>query len=99
MKKLLLSALLITPILVGAQSVKKTKVNSSYISYPKIDVTGIDKSSLKVEFCSGDMTFLDKKVLKTTNVCNVKGGNILDAKSIDVFYYKINVYAIFYVIV
>jgi hypothetical protein len=91
MKKLLLLALLITPILVGAQSIKKTKVNSSYISYPKIDVKDIDLSALKVEFCSGNMAFLDKKVLKTTNVCNVKGGSILDAKSIDVFYYKINV--------
>lgn len=75
-----------------AQNIKKSKkVKSSYLSYPKVDVSKVDISTMKVDFCADEMTFLEKNVKKTTGLCKVKGASVTEAKAIDVFYYKINV--------
>ena len=61
MKKILLVALIITPFAFIAQNIKKSKkVKTSFLSYPKVDVTNVDISTMKVDFCAGDMTFLEK---------------------------------------
>tara|TARA_B100000809_G_C15089052_1_gene512519 strand:- start:120 stop:1583 length:1464 start_codon:yes stop_codon:yes gene_type:complete len=92
MKKILLVLFLITPFAFIAQNIKKSKkVKTSYLSYPKVDITNVDVSVMKVDFCAGDMNFIEKKVKKTTGLCKVKGASVTEAKAIDVFYYNVNV--------
>ena len=86
MKNILLAILIITPLLFVAQNIKKEKTKSSYISYPKFAVTGVDLSTLKVDFCAGETQFGAKNVTKTSNACKATGGK---ATIMEVFYYKI----------
>ncbi|PCH98024.1 MAG: hypothetical protein COB83_00190, partial [Gammaproteobacteria bacterium] len=93
MKRLLLPIFIIAPFLFVAQNIKKEKVKTSFLSYPKIDMTNMNVNSVKVDFCSGDMKFMSKSTKKTTNACKAKGGSIKDAKAIEVFYYNFTVLA------
>lgn len=91
MKKLLLPILIIAPLFFIAQNIKREKVKTSFLSYPKIDMTNMDVNSINVDFCSGDMKFVSKTTKKTTNACKAKGASIKDAKAIEVFYYNFTV--------
>jgi len=50
MKKILLPILFVIPAIIFAQSIKKTKIKSSFLSNPKIDMTGLDVNTLQADF-------------------------------------------------
>lgn len=89
MKKLLLSLIAASPLILFAQKMKKEKVESSFISYPVINTSSTDASSIKADFCAGELKPMGKSVQKTTNACKPKNGSIKDAKAIEVYYYNI----------
>lgn len=86
MKKILLPILFVLPAIIFAQNMKKEKVKSSFLSYPKIDMNGIDVNSLQADFCVGNMTMGSQTVKKGSNACKAAGGK---AKVIEIFYYQI----------
>jgi hypothetical protein len=89
-KIITLSILLgVTMSTVSAQSKKKEKVNSSVLVYPQINVSNIEVSAVRAEFCKGNLTFGSKSIHKKSNVCTTKNNSIKNAKAIDVFYYKV----------
>ena len=91
MKKILLPVFILIPLFFIGQNIKKEKVKTSFLSYPKIDVAKMDISNIKVDFCIGNMKFVANNLKKTTNACKPKGGSIKDAKAIEVFYYQVAV--------
>jgi tetratricopeptide (TPR) repeat protein len=90
MKKTILISLILAPLLIFSQNLKKEKVKTSFLSYPKIDVKNMDPSTLQVDFCTGTIKYLNKSAKKTTTACKPKGGSIKDAKALEVFYYHFN---------
>lgn len=88
MKKTLLVLFILSPLLFIAQNRKKEKVKSSFLSYPKIDMNGIDVSNLKADFCSGDMKIMNEQVRKGSNACKAKGGK---AQVIEIYYYQFGI--------
>ena len=88
MRKILLALFILTPLLFVAQNRKKEKAKSSFLAYPKIDMKGIDPSTLKAEFCSGDIKVVTQKVNKGSNACKAKGGK---AQVIEVYYYSVGI--------
>ncbi len=91
MKKIILTIFIITPLVFVAQGIKKEKVKTSFLSYPKIDVEKIDVNTLQIDFCNGALKYMSKSTKKTTNACKVKGASIKTTKAIDVFYYNFTV--------
>ena len=88
MKKFLLAFFILSPLFFIAQNLKKEKVKTSYLAYPKIDMKGIDASSLKAEFCAGDIKVVTQNVKKGSNACKAKGGK---AQVIEVYYYQLGI--------
>jgi len=88
MKKLILALLIISPAFFTAQNIKKEKIKSSFLSYPKINMTGIDVATLKAEFCTGDIKIVSQNVKKGSNACKAAGGK---AQVIEIFYYQLGV--------
>jgi len=86
MKKILLPLLIVIPAIIFGQGIKKVKMRSSFLSYPKIDMTGLDINTLQAEFCAGNMTLGSKNIAKSTNACKSTGGEIT---VLEIFYYKI----------
>lgn len=88
MKNFLLALFILSPLIFVAQNKKKEKAKSSFLAYPKIDMNGIDASTLKAEFCSGDIKVVAQKVNKGSNACKAKGGK---AQVIEVYYYSVGI--------
>ena len=88
MKKILLSLLILSPTLFIGQNIKKEKVKSSFLTYPKIDMNGMDPATLKAEFCAGNIKSVSQTVKKGSNACKAKGGK---AQIIEIFYYQLGV--------
>jgi tetratricopeptide (TPR) repeat protein len=88
MKKFLLALFILSPLFFVAQNMKKEKVKSSFLAYPKIDMNGVDAATMKAEFCSGNIKIVSQKVQKGSNACKAKGGK---AQVIEIFYYTLGV--------
>ncbi|MDG1477023.1 MAG: leucine-rich repeat domain-containing protein [Vicingaceae bacterium] len=86
MKKLLLPILFVIPALFFAQNIKKEKVKSSFLSYPKIDMNGVDVNTLKAEFCADKIKIVNQSVKKGSNACKAGSGK---AQVIEIFYYQV----------
>ncbi|PCJ25840.1 MAG: hypothetical protein COA97_07105 [Flavobacteriales bacterium] len=89
MKKILLTIFVIAPLLFVAQNIKKEKVKSSYLSYPIINASNVDVSTLTADYCLGDLKFMSKKLSKVSVACK----NNLTKKivAIEAFYYQFSV--------
>jgi tetratricopeptide (TPR) repeat protein len=90
MKKTIFISLLLAPLFIISQNLKKEKVKTSFLSYPKVDVKNMDPSTLQVDFCTGNIAYLGKSTKKTTTACKPKGGSLKDTKALEVFYYHFN---------
>ncbi len=88
MKKLIALILIISPLLFSAQNTKKEKVKTSFLSYPKIDMTKIDVATLEADYCVGDVKLVTQNLKKGSNVCKAKGGK---AQALEIFYYQVGV--------
>jgi len=68
--KLAISILiLLMPVLSIGQNLKKEKVKTSTLEYPKVALSENAISTLSVEFCSGDLTFTGSKTVKEGAMC------------------------------
>lgn len=90
MKIKLILAFWVVAVVIFAQNIKKEKVETSYLTYPKIPIKGMNMSNLSVEFAHSKPIIGDLKMVKGANLCKPKGGSIKDAKAIETYYYKVN---------
>jgi len=88
MKKYLLPILFAIPTIVISQNIKDEQVNTSFLCYPKIDMSGMDITTLQADFCAGDIKIMSKNIAQETHLCKVEGG---DAALLEIFFYKVNV--------
>jgi len=69
MKALITILIALSPTVLIAQNLKKEKVKTSTLEYPKIALSENAISTLSVEFCSGELAFKGTKSVKEGAMC------------------------------
>jgi len=90
MKKITLGLLLgLLCLSATAQKIDEVKIETSYLTYPRIPVDGIDWTQIKAEVAHTDIKMGETTLHKGANLCKAKGASIKDAKVIENYYYEV----------
>jgi len=77
MHKLILLLIALSPVIGTAQTLKKEKVKTSTLEYPKVALSEYPINTLSLEFCSGDLEFTGTKTIKEGAMCKNGKGDLV----------------------